>query len=85
MKQKNSVAIYFLGDEAFPPQYPTSATNLAYNPDSNSFIWTDYSISGALGSQDPDAASSNQWTNGYRISTVNGKLPPLSIPVVLSK
>lgn len=71
------IEVSFLGDRAHPegnianaPAYPNSAMQL-YNPGANvnRLVWSDASIMGPLGIASGTATTSEQWTNGFRVSS----------------
>lgn len=80
-----SIKFQFLGDNGFPGTYPDSASSLQSDIWLNSFIWTDFSTAGPLGTSSSTVTSSEEWTNGYRVTTASGKLSPTSTAVSWSK
>jgi hypothetical protein len=80
-----SISFQLLGDGSFPSTYPDNARTLQAVNYENDFIWTDFAISGALGTASSTASTAEQWTNGYRVASAAGKLSPTSTAVTLSK
>lgn len=63
------------GNEEFPLRFPETAENMK-----NFFVWSDYSLSGPEGYNDPNTMALEQWTNGKNVLGLDS----LSKPVVFS-
>ena len=70
--QSGNVQFQLLGDVDFPATYPNSARTLSISPYQNSFIWSDFSVVGPIGTSSSTASTSEQWFNGNRVRTSTG-------------